>query len=47
MKVGLGRIFAAEEQSNAKGLTLDVEFKVDLTDPYTLYFMHECGVLLG
>jgi hypothetical protein len=30
-----------------KGLTSDVEFKVELPDPYTFYFMHECGVLSG
>jgi hypothetical protein len=30
-----------------KGSTPDVEFKVELPDPYTFYFMHECGVLSG
>jgi hypothetical protein len=47
MEVGVGRRFVVEEQPNAKGSTLDVEFKVELPNPYTLYFMHECGVLSG
>jgi hypothetical protein len=47
MQVVLGRRFAVEEQPNAKGSTPDAEFKVELPDPYTLYFRHECGVLSG
>jgi hypothetical protein len=47
MQVSLGRRFAVEKRPNAEGSTLDVEFKVILPNPYTLYFIHECGVLSG
>jgi hypothetical protein len=47
MQVSLGRRFAVEEQPNAKGSTMYAKFKVELLDPYTLYFMHEFGVFLG
>jgi hypothetical protein len=47
MQVGLGRRLVVEEQPNAKGLTSDTEFKVELPDLFTLCFMHECGVYLG
>jgi hypothetical protein len=47
MKVSLGRRLGVEKLFNAKGLAPDAEFKVRLLDPYTLYFMHECGVLSG
>ena len=47
MEVSLRRILAVEKQPSAKGSTLDTEFKVRIPDPYTLYFMHEFGVLLG
>jgi hypothetical protein len=44
MQVSLGRRPVVEEKSNAKGSTLDAEFKAELPDIFTLYFMHECGV---
>jgi hypothetical protein len=47
MQVGLGRISAVKKQLSAKGSTLDVEFKVCLSDPYTLYLMYDCGVMTG
>jgi hypothetical protein len=47
MQVSLGRRFAVEEQSNAKGLTRDAELKVVILDLFTLYFMHECEVYSG
>jgi len=47
MQVSLGRRLVVKEQSNAKGSTLDIEFKVELPDLFTLYFMNECGVYLG
>jgi hypothetical protein len=47
MQVGLGRRSAVEKQLSAKGSTPDVEFKVSLPDPYTLFFMYDCGVMSG
>jgi hypothetical protein len=47
MQVSLGRRFAVEKRPGAKGSTSDMDFKVGLPDPYTLYFMRECGVLSG
>ena len=47
MEVGLGRRSTVEKQPSAKGSTPDVEFKVCLPDPYTLYFMYDCGVMTG
>jgi hypothetical protein len=47
MQVGLGRRSIVEKKLSTKGSTLDVEFKVCLSDPYTLSFMYDCGVMLG
>jgi hypothetical protein len=43
MQVSLGRRLVVEEKSNVKGSTPDVDFKVELPDIFTLYFIHECG----
>ena len=47
MQVGLGRRYVVEKQLSANGSTSDVEFKVNLPDPYTLFFMYDCGVMSG
>jgi hypothetical protein len=47
MQVGFGRISEVEKQLSAKGSTPDAEIKVGLPDPYTLFFMHDCGVMFG
>jgi hypothetical protein len=47
MQVRFGRRLAVKEKSNAKGSTSNMEFKVELLDPFTLVFMHECGVYVG
>jgi hypothetical protein len=38
MQVGFGRILAVKDQSNAKGLTSNMEFKVELPDTFILVF---------
>jgi hypothetical protein len=38
MQVSLGRIFAVKEQPNAKGLTPNTKFKVELLDPFIFVF---------
>ena len=43
----LGADLQSRNNQTQKGPTTDAEFKVELPDPYTLYFMHECGVLSG
>ena len=40
----LGGGLYSTEKSNAEGLTPDLELKVELSDLFILYFMHECGV---
>ena len=47
MQVRLGRRLVVEEQLNAKGSTLDADFKVELPDHFTLCFVRECGVYFG
>jgi hypothetical protein len=47
MQISLGRRSVVEKQLSAKGSTSDVEFKVSLSDPYTLFFMYDCGLMSG